>query len=656
MGQADYSQRRLPHLEWLQRQHCRGPRGRQLRANRHLTPEQRSLGEAGDQALVPPKADDKNRQFALDIAQILAQTASTAGGVQVVKREDMSMNKILIVGHPQSGYQEVERLLRACGMSPALPSRREGFSPNQVSETLCKAHSTPPLERLGNDREVQQVDVAPVWQSLAMDLMLGNIDQPLWGWADPKAVHLLEYWLKLDPSLHFILVYDRPHSVLTRIGLQEASSLTREALQQRLDAWSAYNAAVLGFHLRHPERCLLVHSEQVHRSAEASLQQVRARIDAPLNKRLEGPEASMSMEIITGVKDGRTLLQTPSPGDEPQLDASSLSILVAGALLKDQSGSLSLYEELQASANLPLEIELAQGEDPGLGMEAWLSLVAQQEKLRNQRELSRQLAVGRDRAENLAHERERLIEQERQLRMAEQQDMAQQLASLQRESARVEETQSQRIEAFLHQEKMANERLAAEEAARQQALQQLSAVTAEVESLKAQPVALEPDLAQAEENELLLTQLHQVQEELERYYLENQRLQMSAGSGPTSEPVTSQPLALFGAADRVKQQLSYRLGSCMINNSRSLGGWLRMPWALFREARRYRRDRQLANGRKLPPLSAYRDASEAQRIKQQLSYRLGQLFITNSRSPLGWLRMPFVFRQAVRRFREQRSE
>ena len=48
-----------------------------------------------------------------------------------------------------------------------------------------------------------QIDVAPVWQGLAMDLMLGNLDEPLWGWADPQAAgarRLVRTW-PLGPQL-----------------------------------------------------------------------------------------------------------------------------------------------------------------------------------------------------------------------------------------------------------------------------------------------------------------------------------------------------------------------------------------------------------------------------------------------------------------------
>jgi|GEM_PF-1078124 len=720
------------------------------------------------------------------------------------------MNKILIVGHPQSGYSEVERLLRACGMASAQPSRREGFAPEQISDTLCRAHRAAPLHTLGQDREVEQIDVAPVWQGLAMDLMLGNIDQPLWGWADPKAVHLLDYWRSLDPSLHFILVYDRPHSMLTRGGLEEAATLTRETLRQRLDAWSAYNAALLAFHLRNPERSLLVHSEQVRQSAEDYLQQVRARIDAPWKDRIVGVGVSTALLSSTEVEDAR-------PGAQPRLlvgdialGSDALSTFVAGSLLKDQLGSLALYEEMQASASLPLEIELAQGEDPALGMEAWLSMVAQQETLQNQHKLARQLQASRDQAEQLAHDRERLIDEERQLRAAEQQDMTRQLTALQQERAQVEaaqadvqqenerllsqlhqvqeevernylngQQQTQRIATLQQQEQLANargseldalnkqlkesaanaEQRAAQLATLQQqaavaetqlkkqttaqadtqqenelllsqlhqvqeevernhlngqqqtqriatlqqqeqlanargseldalnkqlkesaanaeqraaqlaALQQQAAVaatqlkkqtehrigalTAEMETLKAKPQPPTIDPALAEENELLLSQLHQVQEELERYYLENQR--MKAGAAPAAALAHAQPQqpALYGAAARVKQHLSYRLGAQMIAHSHNLRGWFGMPWALMSEVQQFRAAQRRPGAKTQPPLHTYRDAHEAERVKKHLSYRLGERFIAHSRSPIGWLRLPFALRNEVKQFRQQ---
>jgi hypothetical protein len=49
------------------------------------------------------------------------------------------MNKAIIVGHPYSAYEEIEELLRMCGMAYANQSIREDFTPQQITHTLCKA-------------------------------------------------------------------------------------------------------------------------------------------------------------------------------------------------------------------------------------------------------------------------------------------------------------------------------------------------------------------------------------------------------------------------------------------------------------------------------------------------------------------------------------
>lgn len=602
------------------------------------------------------------------------------------------MNKILIVGHPLSGYQEVERLLRACGMAPALPSRRDGFLPEQISATLAKAHNAPALQRLGNgDAELRQLTPGPVWHGMALDLMLGNIDQPLWGWADPQAIHWLNYWRDLDPDLHFILVYDRPHSLLTRSKADPATPDSPEDLARQARQWAAYNAALLHFFHRNPQRCLLVHSEQARRSASAYLNQVRARIDAPWVERLglegnhTGPHAS-GTPTPSGTQDLPPALASGDTGETPD---APLALLVADTLLRDQPESRQLYEELQAAANLPLALDDEPGRDAALALQAWAALNAQRQRQRHQDKLLQQLEAGQAQAEALAAEHWRLLQAEQQLRaqdaqthdaaLADLSTARQQLEQQQRELQQDNELllsqlhqvqeelerhylnsqqQATQLEALSAQQQQAEqqaaqlkERLAAAEqraaeAARQAQAkaQELKSAQSELSELQARP-AVDPQLS--EENDLLLTQLHRVQEELERYYLENQRLKAQVAPPKPEKP------AFYGAADRVRQQLSYRIGARMIQNSRSLGGWVAMPWAVLGEVRRFKREQPEREARKLPPIHTYRDAHEAERVKQHLSYRLGQAYLANAKSPVGWLRMPFAIQREAKAFRQR---
>src|SRR5690625_3579025 len=124
------------------------------------------------------------------------------------------MNSILVVGHPTSKYLGVLDELRARGVRSPRPSRRERMSPEEITRPFCKVHRCRDLAQVTDEYGFEQVKPAPVWENIGLDLALGNIDQPFWGWADPRTIFALDYWAASIPQLTFVLVYDEPHSVL----------------------------------------------------------------------------------------------------------------------------------------------------------------------------------------------------------------------------------------------------------------------------------------------------------------------------------------------------------------------------------------------------------------------------------------------------------
>lgn len=487
------------------------------------------------------------------------------------------INKVVIVGHPLSGFQEVENLLRISGMKSPAPSRRDGFLPVDISATLSKAHRTGIFNALHLNAEIKQIDVAPVWNGMALDLLLGNIDQDFWGWADSQSVYLLDYWTSLDPQLAFVLVYDTPEQLVAQ-AFDAQTPLTPEALKQATDNWSAYNAALLHFYHRNPERCLLVHAQQVRESSNTYLQQMRTRIGAPV---LTDETAPVEAYVFT---ESPETIPAAQRNDAAQHNPpNALKAYIAHALIQ-RSDTLQLYEELQSVANLPLAEQVAAPFGP---LDAWVSMTA----LQNQ------------------HSK---------------------LAAKALQSINEQQQENERILLQLHQAQEGLERYLLEGQQQQTKIMELT----EAEKLAA-------DLELTQENELILLQLHQVQEELERYYLENQRLK-------------AKPAAPYGAADRVKQQLRYQLGSKMIERSRSLSGWLGMPFALIGVARQYKRDLAKRKAIKQVPIEKYRDAHEAERVKQHLSYRLGTVLIKHGKNPLRWPLLPFALGSARKAWKQTR--
>ncbi|MEC3766363.1 hypothetical protein [Cupriavidus sp. SS-3] len=605
------------------------------------------------------------------------------------------MNKILIVGHPTSRYSDVESLLNACGMKSAMPSRREGLSPAEIGAVLLKAHSVPLLTQFDQAKNPQQIDPGPIWHGMALDLMLGNIDQPLWGWSDPHAAYLLDYWSALDPNIAFILVYGSPHSLLTDAP-DVARDLSPDLLTKLIGGWCAYNRELLHFYHRNMDRALLVHAQQVKLSSVRYVQQVRSRIGAQLHLPLDIEANNVECDQIQSVKLTQPVSKACKESPE-QVDSSSLKEYIADFLIKSSPQAAEIYEELQAVAALPL---LAVSEPSAL--DAW-RIATQQECEREEYQRKIQILVSaeettvamRSRLDSMCQELAtqtrnaeltagKLQEAEARLAMLQGADrdnqvLLSQVHVLQEEledrhlegnclNTQIKELRDrlgaqgqieERNTRLLLQLQQLQKELQSRELECDKYLKQIEslAMSEKVASGRAQKAELRAEEQQelAEENCLLLAQLHHVQQELERHHLEARSQILRASTKlPTAEPETAK---YYGAAERVKKQLTYRLGATIIGHSRSLSGWLSMPWALSRETRQFRAERRAeARKEKLPPIAKYCDAFEAERVKRHLSYRLGEKLLANVNTPIGWLKLPYLLRREVVAFRLEKND
>ncbi|WP_179187490.1 coiled-coil domain-containing protein, partial [Campylobacter lanienae] len=108
--------------------------------------------------------------------------------------------------------------------------------------------------------------------------------------------------------------------------------------------------------------------------------------------------------------------------------------------------------------------------------------------------------------------------------------------------------------------------------------------------------------------------------------------------------------SIYTAKSRIKNQLSYKLGEAMIANSKSLLGYIRMPYILSYIKETHQKNQKLYQEKikanpslKLPPLESYPDYNEAIKIKEHLSYKLGEALINADKSKLklGYLTLWF---------------
>ena len=90
---------------------------------------------------------------------------------------------------------------------------------------------------------------------------------------------------------------------------------------------------------------------------------------------------------------------------------------------------------------------------------------------------------------------------------------------------------------------------------------------------------------------------------------------------------------------RIKNQLCYQFGNIMIKNFSSIWNIIRLPYMLKKTFNRYKLEQKAYNEKikanpnlKLPPLESYPDYAEAMKIKNHLSYKLGEALIKAHKS------------------------
>ncbi|MCV3422602.1 hypothetical protein L8V89_00745 [Campylobacter lari] len=105
---------------------------------------------------------------------------------------------------------------------------------------------------------------------------------------------------------------------------------------------------------------------------------------------------------------------------------------------------------------------------------------------------------------------------------------------------------------------------------------------------------------------------------------------------------------------RIQNQLSYKLGQAMIVNSKSILGYIRMLFVLSYIKDKHKQEQKIYQEKikkdpslKLPPLEDYLDYQEALKLKNHLSYKLGQALIKANKTWYkgGYVKMLFEIRK-----------
>lgn len=391
------------------------------------------------------------------------------------------MTPICITGADAPALHHLAQALQGAGVAPAQPLQRDAALDLHVwHQRVCQSGALP-------------VVPSRLWEQVAIDLLLSNIDQPVWSWANARSIDALDFWAQLDTNIRFVLLCQTPQQAVAELFAANTGTEADEAHQLAL--WQQRHQALLRFHLRHPERSVLVWADQARQAPHVLAAHVAQQWQLPLQ-----PDA---------------VIATAQP-----LPHNAVQLQLAAQLVARHPQHQELERELHASVQplLAAEANPAQGQPAAPTAQL---LVQHYLQLADRSAEQAALQQKQQEADNLLQELHRVQEL-----------LAQQLEQYQAEQAAKSEAIHQRnLIAQAHKDAQAQldaaTRAQQAEAAAKAALQKTQAdQQAKLDALTQTHTKTVADLQEAQqEGELLLQQLHQVQEELEKYYLNHQAAQ-----------------------------------------------------------------------------------------------------------------------------------
>jgi len=412
------------------------------------------------------------------------------------------MKTICITGVNPAELSFIEGIFVQAGMSQPRPAQRD--------ETLTIGRWHDHIQSRVKEIATEQgpVELGRVWEQLASDLFVSNLDQPVWGWSNVQSIALLDFWQAFDPQVRFVLVTcSAQRFIASALESGEVIPTTSVLLEQ----WAVQHLQMLDFYHRFPQKAVLVDIEhcidnpagllkvcqqswqlglsKVHfPSQPAPALSVMARFLAENLSQTDPQWLPLQNELSSSATSIGTLWKKPSRIDiadairayrdekhreiEPSVSAKELELLTAArqALIEEQTKNQDLSTELtEARAIHAAELEATTAQLHDAKEEANVLLAQLHQVQEDLEDYFLQLQDSKNSAETTASSVGVLSEEKNSFKA----QLNQSLADLAKSAAALEDTQRQLKDA-------------------------------------------------QEESELLLSQLHQVQEELEHYFLKYQ--------------------------------------------------------------------------------------------------------------------------------------
>lgn len=143
------------------------------------------------------------------------------------------------------------------------------------------------------------------------------------------------------------------------------------------------------------------------------------------------------------------------------------------------------------------------------------------------------------------------------------------------------------------------------------------------------------------ENAQLIKELHKLQAQMEVLY--NTKVDIKPES--LNSNLVTEPQVYYGAVDKIKSDLPYKLGSKIINTPLKPTAIIKLPKDLLSTYKKFNKDNH-AKANDID-LSQYKDGHEAVKVKNHLSYKVGNTLLEGFSSPKKFIMMPFKLSKEV---------
>ena len=551
------------------------------------------------------------------------------------------MSIIIQAGYKSSKSKQLMEKLYERGLSRPADSYTHKMTPEQVSETLYKVLVR---ENMSSANE-KMVD------NIMTDFLLANLDSENWGWESNKNLTSLEYWGQIEPDVRFILVFDHPSYLLNKVM---TIAPTVERVDQAMTEWIAYHQKMLNVLETHQGKTILIEGV----CAVDSIGNLGEQIKSITNSLRLKSKWQTEFNTITQEHNKSIVSETK---------ANVVADHINTEILKKYPEAIKLFNILLNKASMKSSEPIYKTKQTELNI-----LVEALQYLKNQEDSSQSLLESTQELNDLRVDNEDkqqriyALELQRQEVKTESSQIIRQLHQTQE----VLEEKEQYRKNTDNENKMLKLKISELNKIKQDLENKTSTVQKKNETYKVELSQLQQQIKQShskhsdnetseqlkQEHEMLLKQLHYTQEELEKYYLENQslasknKIDKQFSTQPVVQPAAVAPV-YYGAADRVKNDLPYRLGSQMVKAKKPKDLAL-LPLALVKE---YREFQNTENNRvNLPSLDEYQDIAEADKIKKHLSYRFGNLVVSSTKSPNKILMMPIKLSKEIFDFKRKK--